>query len=476
MIPGIGVIWTSIVLGLLCRRRISGRLDALRPIELYLLGVLVHVAMVLWMLALPRGLDLQTMGDIAGPVLLVLPLATLFLGWVLLEQHVHLHQEQALRANERELHSLLRAAPIGIGMVVDRVFQRVNERFCQMLGYSEGELLGQSARMVYPDQETYDEVGKVKYGQIAQVGVGAIETRMRRKDGQILDVLLSSAPLDPEDWSKGVVFTVLDIAARKRQEAELERYRQELEMRVRQRTAELEEANRELESFVYSISHDLRAPLRAIIGFGEILAERHGDRLDDEGRRYLNYVLEAGNKMRRLIEDLQAYSRLGHSAVTMSNVPLGEVVEAAWTVLETKAQETGGQLCVAHPLPTVWGNADLLERILTNLLDNALTYHRPGVAPQIEITAKEEEDWVTLSVRDNGLGIDPRFHERIFRLFQRLHTDDAYPGTGVGLAIVRRSVELLGGEVGVTSNLGDGSTFWVRLRRGMDEGVGDSAG
>jgi signal transduction histidine kinase len=225
----------------------------------------------------------------------------------------------------------------------------------------------------------------------------------------------------------------------------------------------LRDANAELEAFAYSVSHDLRAPLRAISGFSEIIARRHRDSLDEEGRHYFDNIIEASEHMGELIDDLLRYSRLGRRAVRLRPVPLDDVLAQVMGDLEGRIAAVDAELVLPDDAPTIRSSRTLLTQIFTNLIDNALTYHRPGVPPRIVVDCKMKPGGVVLSVADNGIGIAPEFQQKIFRIFQRLHSQDEYPGTGIGLAMVKKAADLLNGRVWVESTEGEGSTFFVEL-------------
>jgi two-component system sensor histidine kinase ChiS len=245
----------------------------------------------------------------------------------------------------------------------------------------------------------------------------------------------------------------------------IKRRGQKLERQVVERTAELREANNDSEAFAYSISHDLRTPLRAICGFSEILAERHSGEMDDEGRHYLDNVVQAGERMQLLIDDLLAYSRLGRSRVQLKPVDLRDVLAPIVAELAPRVREAGATIDIVDDMPVVKGDATLLSTVFTNLLDNALTYRRRDVPARITVTSRPEGETVIIAVADNGIGMPSDSFDKIFQAFQRLHGQDEYPGTGIGLATVRKSVQLLKGSVWVESEVGKGSTFFVRLPR-----------
>jgi light-regulated signal transduction histidine kinase (bacteriophytochrome) len=254
-------------------------------------------------------------------------------------------------------------------------------------------------------------------------------------------------------------------AARKRAEDQLKELNEDLERRVAARTAQLEAANKELEDFSYSVSHDLRAPLRAISGFAQIIARRHRANLNEEGRHYVDNIVKAGAHMGKLIDDLLMYARIGRKAVRQEPVDLQVLLAQVVENLAGRISETGAQLNFPDSLPVISGDQTLLAEIFSNLFDNALTYRRRDVPLKVSVDCETRDGSSTISVTDNGIGIPSEYHQRIFNVFQRLHSEDEYPGTGIGLAIVKKSVELLGGQVWVESTIGEGSTFYVRLKR-----------
>jgi PAS domain S-box-containing protein len=241
-----------------------------------------------------------------------------------------------------------------------------------------------------------------------------------------------------------------------------------LERRVRERTAKLEGITRELDSFASTVAHDLRAPLRIMKGFSEMLIEDYaGKPLDATGQEYARKIDRASMRMSVLVEDLLAYSRLSREEVPIAAVDLDVAVNE---VLQDTAEElraARAELTVQKPLGRVLGYGVLLARVLANLIGNAVKFVAPGTPPRVTLRAEEEgDDWIRLWVEDKGIGIESQYLERIFGVFERLHSQEAYPGTGLGLAIVRRAVERMGGGgVGAESTPGRGSRFWIRLRR-----------
>ncbi len=359
--------------------------------------------------------------------------------------------EEALRERERTLQGIFRAVPIGIGIVSDRMITEVNAPLCRMTGYAQDELIGQDARLLYPSDETYAYVGQEKYAQIAESGRGAVETQWRTKDGTVLDILLSSSPVDLSLPNQNVVFSALDITKLRESERALESYMDDLQR-----------SNEELQRFAYVASHDLQEPLRSIVSFSQLLVRKYRGRLDADADEYLGYITEGGQRMQALIQDLLQLSRVETQAKPLSPTDAAEVVADVLRLMEVAIREAGATV-VADQLPTVLADAAQLAQVFTNLIGNALKYRHPGVAPAIRISAEPAGTSWRFTVKDNGIGIEAEYFDRIFVIFQRLHTRDAYPGTGIGLAVVKKIVERHGGRIRVESTPGEGSTFSFTL-------------
>ena len=230
------------------------------------------------------------------------------------------------------------------------------------------------------------------------------------------------------------------------------------------RTVQLREAMEQLDRFAYSVAHDLRAPLRAMKGFSELLLEDFSDRpLDSDGRSYLHRISEAAGRMDLLINDLLHYSHLSRSQIRREPVDLRTIVQSVLTSLEPEIETRNAEVSVDHPLPALLGDEVLLVKALTTLLSNALKFVPPGIRPVARIRAQRLGDSVRVWVIDNGIGIAPEHLERIFKVFERLSTSPDFPGTGIGLALVRLAADRMGGTVGVESTPGHGSRFWIEL-------------
>jgi len=273
---------------------------------------------------------------------------------------------------------------------------------------------------------------------------------------------------DPAGRVRGVVFHAYDITERNRAYAELAIAREllrchadELEARVRQRTATLRETNAELEAFTYSVSHDLRTPLQFVRSFAEAIEEDQQSRLTLESSGYLRRIIRAAERMESMIHDLLGYSRVARADVSLTLLPLDEAVAEVLGHHQTMIQRTGAQLQVASPLPRVLADRVGLFQALSNLIANSLKFVSADRTPLIRVRAECGSGSTRLWVEDNGIGIHARHHEKIFKLFERLHSVSEYPGTGIGLALVRKVVHRMGGRCGVESAPDIGSRFWI---------------
>ncbi|KAF3887679.1 MULTISPECIES: sensor histidine kinase [Nostocales] len=248
---------------------------------------------------------------------------------------------------------------------------------------------------------------------------------------------------------------------------QLQRYALKLEERVTERTTELQETNQELESFTYSVSHDLRSPLRTMQGFAQALQEDYGDQIDSMGQEYIQFITDGAIHMDTLISDLLAYSRLSRAQIQLQPVELNNVIEEAQKQIATQMAEKKAEITINTSLPSVIAHRSTLIQVVTNLLSNAIKFVKPGVQPKIQISAQEKQNFVELSFADNGIGIAPEYQERVFRVFERLHSTEEYPGTGIGLAIVRKGIERMGGQVVLESKVGAGSRFIITLPKSV---------
>jgi signal transduction histidine kinase len=247
-------------------------------------------------------------------------------------------------------------------------------------------------------------------------------------------------------------------------QAELQAHAGILEQRVAERTARLTATIQSLEGVCYHIAHDLRAPLRSMQGFATILLDEHSSNLGETGARYARWIAEAAVRMDTLIHGLLDYGRLGHLKVSLVGIELEAQLEGVLFQLRSEVMTTGAEIRVERPLPLVLGDATLVDQILGNLLSNALKFVPPEVAPRICVRAEPGTRTARLWVEDQGIGIPPEYQHKTFGIFERLHGDQGYPGSGIGLAIVAKAAQRIGGRVGVQSEPGRGSRFWVEFQ------------
>jgi PAS domain S-box-containing protein len=251
-----------------------------------------------------------------------------------------------------------------------------------------------------------------------------------------------------------IILTVFDVTARKADEAELER-------KVLERTSSLREAINQMEEFSYTVSHDLRAPLRSIKGYAEVLANDHANKLKGEAASFLERIIENGNRMERLVNDVLTMSRISSTKVRLEPIDLNALLQAI--VREYPNLQANIAQITIDPLPMVNGHESLCTQVFANLLGNAAKFVPVGTVPKIHVWVEPHGEYVRLNVRDNGIGIAAEFHQKIFGMFERLDPENHFGGTGIGLAIVRRAAEKMNGRVGLESTEGQGSLFWVDL-------------
>jgi PAS domain S-box-containing protein len=373
-----------------------------------------------------------------------------------------------LRASEQRYRHLFENNPLPT-WVYDREtlrFLAVNNAAVERYGYSREEFL----RMRAPDlRVSEDLVAKGRPMASAQNAAnGALERRHRKKDGTLMDVELKRHELEL-DGRPGEMVVSTDITERKRTEAEILRLNEELERRVQARTAQLEAMNKELEAFSYSVSHDLRAPLRSIRGFSEVLLERYSSQLDARGQEFLRRACQSSQQMDRLIEDLLKLSRVGRSEMQQKRVDLSQMARSIAAELQKAEPERAVEFIIAPGLEAS-GDERLLRVALENLLRNAWKFTSKQKEARIEFGFTSEPE-PAFFVRDNGAGFDMAYAGRLFGVFQRLHTAGEFPGTGVGLATVQRILNRHGGRVWGNAKVEGGATFYFALPEAEEKPV-----
>ena len=343
---------------------------------------------------------------------------------------------------------------LGIGNFDGRLLQ-VNPAWEKLLGYTEEELKAVPAvTFAHPDDHPaiYERVRLLQQG----LSVDYFEIRAKHKDGSYRWLGWTAAPFLSE---KLIYIFGRDVTARKEAENQI----QQLNSRLHQQVGALTDVNRELEAFNYSISHDLRAPLRSMQSFAQILLDDHAPDLSKEGQEMAARIVRSSHYLDRLLADLLTYSRLTNAELPRVAINLDDTLSQILSLLEKDIKDKAAVLEIDRPLGWVAGHPATINQILANLVGNALKFVPPDRAPRIRIASKQHDGKVRFSVQDNGIGIEPDHHRKIFGLFERLHSSQDYPGTGIGLALVRKGAERMGGRAGLLSEPGQGSLFWVDL-------------
>ncbi|MEE9234158.1 MAG: ATP-binding protein, partial [Candidatus Acidoferrales bacterium] len=345
---------------------------------------------------------------------------------------------------------------------VTGTIQYVNRAFTETTGYSRGEVLGQNARIQKSGvhgqsfyQKLWDTIlaGEIWRGEVIN----------RRKDGSLYTEYMIITPVRTQGGEISCFTAIkVDITERKQAEERIRKLNEELEQRVAQRTAELTATNKELEAFTYSVSHDLRAPLRHIDGFSKILVEDVGSRLDSTARHYLQRIQEGTRQMGTLVDDLLNLSRIGRQEPRRQVTGLNSLVEEVRK--ELQAETAGRQVeWQVGPLPFADCDPALMKQVFANLLSNALKFTRPRPRARIEVGQGEQNGQPVVFVRDNGVGFSMKYADKLFGVFQRLHRQEDFEGTGVGLATVQRIVHKHGGRIWADAELDKGATFYFTV-------------
>jgi len=370
--------------------------------------------------------------------------------------------EEALLTSEERYRSLVELSPDALFVQSEDKVVFINSAGVKLFGATNpSELIGKSVNQLFPPAH-WKQVQK-RLIRMCDEGrpLPFMEQRMVRLDGSLVNVELAAAPLMFEGKRAAQVIAH-DVTERRRAEEEIRRLNVELERRVKDRTAELEDANKELEAFSYSVSHDLRAPLRHIEGFVEILLSTTAECLDKRSGEHLRTIADAAKKMGSLIDDLLAFSRTARTELHKTSISLDDLI----TSLIRDARRDVGNRKVewdVAPLPDVEADPALLRQVLVNLISNALKYTRTRPAARISISSADSESEFIIQVKDNGVGFDPRYSHKLFGVFQRLHRAADFEGTGVGLANVRRIIARHGGRCWAEGEIDKGAAFFFTL-------------
>lgn len=352
--------------------------------------------------------------------------------------------ETELQNSVNRTRLILQAVGEGVcGVDGDGVISFANKAALEITGMVEQGLVGlPAAALVAPGESV---------AVTAETAGIKREIMLRRQDGSLFPAEVVCLPIFSDGKSAGLVATFADISQRK-----------EADEQLRQTIDYLARTNTELERFAYVASHDLQEPVRSVVSFSQLLERRLGPRLNEDEREFLSFIVGSAKRMGDLVRDLLTYARMTNHRNLFAPVDLNGIARDVCANLRSLIDERQADLRIAS-LPTVNGDRIQLVELLQNLISNAIKFARPGTPPEIQIAARRDGRYWRLSIRDNGIGIEPEYFERIFIIFQRLHTGQAYSGTGIGLALCKRIIEQHGGEIWVESTPGEGTTFFFTL-------------
>ncbi|HYE56072.1 MAG TPA: PAS domain S-box protein [Chitinophagaceae bacterium] len=401
------------------------------------------VSFVLIIIAIVEALSISS-GNDGTARYIILGVALALIGFLLYKARSGLSRQQT---SEKRFRALLDAAPDATVIVNDKgIIEMVNLQTENIFGYKREELIGQPVEILMPHDLRADHIyhrrDYLRLPKVRSMGVG-LELNAVKKDGTTFPVEISLAPMQSDNGLL-VSAAIRDITRRKTLENELKR------------------TNAEVEAFTYSVSHDLRAPLRGIVGFTAMLEEDYASKLDDEAKRITNVIKTNALNMGRLIDDLLAFSRMGRKEMVKTKVDMRKIVDEVLRDFVSEAKTPGLQVEVEE-LSEVSADVGTIRQVWINLISNAIKYSSKKTNPLIQIGSFTKNAQHVFFVKDNGVGFDENYKDKLFKVFQRLHSAEDFEGTGVGLALVDKIIAKHGGEVWATGEVGKGATFYFSL-------------
>ena len=415
----------------------------------------------------PKAFGVETLAEAIG-LGFFLGMGTLMSVVAGLYRRSHGRRMQELRLANLRNRSLLETSldPL-VTISPEGIITDVNEATIKATGVSRAELIGTKFPSYFTDPEKAEE----GYRRVFKEGfVRDYPLEIRHKNGAIISVLYNASVYrDEKNSVVGIFAAARDVTLLNKAEAELRRHRDSLEVLVKERTTDLELSNRRLarsnenlEQFAYVASHDLQEPLRTMASYSQLLEDRYKMKLDKDADEFIAFIVDAAKRMQRLITDLLAYSRIGTVEAETTDVDCNSILGKVIASIKSAIDETGAVI-TSNTLPNSLCNESDFVRLFQNLLSNAIKFRKADETPRIHISAtKKDREWL-FSISDNGIGIDEKYKEKIFVIFQRLHGRDKYPGTGIGLSMCKKIVEMHDGRIWVESQIGKGSTFYFTI-------------
>lgn len=378
-----------------------------------------------------------------------------------------IHHMPAASSSENKFGIFIKNTPTPVAMLdTEMNYLLASDKWYTTYNIKAGSLKGKNHYDIFPEIESKPEWKEAHRKALNGEVINNDEDLFIRKDGTRMWLRWSVVPwfTDSEEIG-GIIMSTEDITDIVSKRDELSNQKKELERQVSERTKELKKVNEELEAFSYSVSHDLRSPLRAITGFGQILKQDYGSSLDSEGNRLLDIVIQNAHNMGELIDDILTFSRLGRSSLSLSKLNFESLCETVYQglIVTEKNLKDRIELTFKH-LPVINADAKMIRQAVENLLSNAIKYSSMNDGPiHIEIGCKEVDEFYQFYIKDNGIGFDPEYSHKLFEIFQRLHSQEEFEGTGVGLALVKRIINRHNGTIWAESSPGHGSTFYFTL-------------
>lgn len=378
-----------------------------------------------------------------------------------------INAEEKLKDSDAGFRNIFEHATIGILVLdSDGVISMINSHAEKLFGYNNHELIGKKIEQLIPHhiRDNHESLRKSYFHHPSTKIMGeGLDLLAQRKDGSEFPVEISLSHYKADNQILAMAF-VSDISSRKEAQRKERENLIHLEYKVQERTADLKRVNEELESFSYSVSHDLRAPLRAINGFAEALSQDYGDQLDDEANRFLGRISANSLKMGQLIDDLLEFSRMNRKKTKFQQVNLEVIISK---IIKELFPESSKFINLGK-LPTIIGDSEMLEQVFINLISNAIKYSSKEKRQKIEISSKENAGEFIISIQDNGVGFDEQYENKLFKVFQRLHGDADFEGTGVGLALCNKIIKVHHGEIWAESVINEGSIFHVKFKKNRE--------